>query len=84
MSSTFKPYNKRNFVDTPSGRAPREKCVLELEELSVDNGVVLIASNQAYMRMPDGSLRKVKLKQREAPEEMVKLDRTKTIEEVQK
>lgn len=75
MPSKYKPYNKRNIVTLADGisTALREKCVIELEE--IEDGKILLSHNQAYMRMPDGSLRKAYLKRPEQKEEMVKIDR---------
>lgn len=85
MPSVFKSYNKRNFVDLAGGgRAERSKCVLELPTITDAEGrEVVLANNRAYLRMPDGSLRKCQLKRPEPKPEMVKLERpTKDVDNI--
>jgi hypothetical protein len=77
MPSTSKDYNKRIYVDLPDGKGkmkavPRDKVCFTLRE--TDQPDIVVTSDTAYRRMPDGSLRKVgKLQPRE---EMIKLKRT--------
>jgi hypothetical protein len=76
MPSTSKEYNKRLYVELPDGKGgtkpvPRDKVCFTMRE--TDNPDIVLTSDTAYRRMPDGSLRKIgKL---EKKEEMVKLER---------
>ena len=61
MPSTFKPYNKRSFITVEGKEVPREKCVMSLLSGKIaDNPDIELASDRAYRRMPDGSLRRIK------------------------
>jgi hypothetical protein len=73
MPTTSKEYNKRLYVELPDGKlAPRDKVCFSLRE--TDNPDVVVTSDTAYRRMPDGSLRKIgKLPKKE---ELVRLKRT--------
>jgi hypothetical protein len=61
MPSKFKPYNKRSFIEIGGKQVPKERCVLTLlKGIVADNPDIELASNRAYRRMPDGSLRRIK------------------------
>ena len=61
MPSTFKPYNKRSFIEIGGKQVPKERCVLTLLEGHIaDNPDIELSTDRAYRRMPDGSLRRIK------------------------
>ena len=63
MSSTYKDYNKRVTVTIDGKEVPRERCILPLlENYVADHPEIELASDRAYKRMPDGSLRRIKPK----------------------
>jgi hypothetical protein len=63
MPSKFKSYNKRFFVTIDEKEVPKERCELTLLEGAVaDRPDVLLATDRAYQKMPDGSLRRIQPK----------------------
>ena len=62
MSSTYEPYNKREFVTASNGKTiERENACFGLVQ-HPEKKDVLLASDRAYKVMPDGSLRSMKMK----------------------
>jgi|GEM_PF-3752413 len=62
MPTTFKHYNKRSFIEIDGKQVLKERCVLNLLEGYIeDSPDIELASDRPYRRMPDGSLRRIKL-----------------------
>lgn len=61
MPSTSKPYNKRVTIIIDGKEVLRERCILNLLKGYVaDHPEIELATDRAYKRMPDGSLRRIK------------------------
>lgn len=74
MPSTYKPYNKRQTVTINGKEVDRTKVNFLLREVE-EFPDTLLASDRAYAKMPDGSLRRIKGKPKPKTE-MVKIKRS--------
>ena len=73
MPSTFKPYNKRSFITIKGKEVPRERCVMSLlQGVVADSPDIELASDRPYRRMPDGSLRRISIKELPKPKRVIK------------